>query len=144
MTSTSSKDELSTWRTTHSRRVVPRHGRSCLGPAPRRVDFPAAKIKPETQALTPLPPRKRIFARRLFRDAVVSETLPNFCRRDRNIDMAHTKMPQRIHDSIDDSGRCAHCCRFSYTFGAQGMMRRGSAGPFPTWESLRLWAANNP
>src|SRR5215510_4184913 len=53
---TSSRGELSTWRTTHSRRVVPRHGRSCLGPAPRRVDFPAARITPETKALTLVPP----------------------------------------------------------------------------------------
>jgi len=58
-----------------------------------------------------------------FRDAVVPETFPNFCRRNRNIDMTHTEMPQRIHDSVDDSCRCAHRCRLSDTFGAQWVMR---------------------
>src|SRR5213594_2065660 len=88
----------------------------------RRTTVATAKGTPSAQSCCAFF-KIQLFIAVLFRDAVVSETFPHFCRRNRNIDMAHTEVPQRIHDRIDYSCGRSHRCRLSDAFGSQWVMR---------------------
>src|SRR5262245_63152900 len=59
----------------------------------------------------------------LLSHPVLSQKLPYFRRGDRNIDMSYSKMPERVHDSIDDSGRRSDGCGLSDAFCPERMMR---------------------
>src|SRR5215467_328917 len=62
-----------------------------------------------------------------IRHPMLAQTLPNFSRSDRDIDMAHAQMPQRIDNRVGDSCRSAHRGRLTNPFRAQWMMRRWRA-----------------
>ena len=55
--------------------------------------------------------------------AALSQELPDLGRRDRDVDVAHTEMPEGVNHRIHDGGRGPHRRRFSNSLGAQGMMR---------------------
>src|SRR6266508_1405058 len=59
---------------------------------------------------------------------VISQKLPHFRRSDWNIDVSYPKMPERVHDRINDGCGRSYGCGLSDTLGAERVMRRGGAG----------------
>src|SRR6266508_4995801 len=59
---------------------------------------------------------------------VISQKLPHFRRSDRNVDVSYSKMPERVHDRINDGCGRSYGCGLSDTLGAEWVMRRGRAG----------------
>src|SRR4030095_6404158 len=57
----------------------------------------------------------------LIRYAMLAQTLPNFCRSDRDIDVAHAQMPKRVDNRVRDGCRSAHRGRLANPFRAQRM-----------------------
>src|SRR5438105_9084034 len=58
---------------------------------------------------------------------MIAQTLPDFCRSNRDINVAHAQMPQRIDNRIRDGCRGTHRGRLANPFRAQRMVRRWRA-----------------
>ncbi len=71
--------------------------------------------------------------------AFLFEDLPHLPRRNRNIDMAHANMSQRIDDGVGNRLRRTNGGRFADAFGPNGMMRRWCNGLvcLPVWRLHR-------
>src|SRR2546422_1326745 len=66
--------------------------------------------------------------RTLLRDALLLQDLPHFLGRDRDVEVRHTEMPERVDYGVRNRRRRTHRCRLSHTLRAEGMVRRGRGG----------------
>src|SRR5215813_3570052 len=72
--------------------------------------------------------RRSVNSTLLLGHPVISQKLPHFRWSDRNIDVSYSKMPERVHYSIDNGGGSSDGCGLSDALGAERVMRRGRAG----------------
>src|SRR6266516_721615 len=75
----------------------------------------------------------------LLRHPLLLQNRVDLPRRDRNINVRHPEMRQRIHDGVDDGGRGADGGGLADAFGAEGVVGRGGYGlvGLPGWSFHR-------